>query len=72
MYHIPYTIHHTPYTRASNCKVAVFGCGLEAGSTEAKGTVLLKNAEELRNYNKSEEKKMEELIESIANTGVQV
>lgn len=58
--------------RAVNAKIAVFGCGIEASSTEAKGTILLKNAEELRNYNKSEEKKMEEMIESIASCGVQV
>lgn len=53
-------------------KVAVYGCGLEAAATEAKGTVLLKNAEELLNYNKSEERKMEELVEGIAATGVKV
>jgi T-complex protein 1 subunit theta len=41
-------------------------------ATEAKGTVLLKNAEELLNYNRSEEKKMEETIESIASSGVKV
>lgn len=56
--------------RVENAKVVVFGCGIEASSTEAKGTVLLKNAEELMNYNKSEEKKMEEMIEGIAGTGV--
>lgn len=58
--------------KATNCKVIVFGCGIEAASTEAKGTVLLKNAEELLNYNKSEEKKMEETIESIAASGAKV
>eukprot|EP01036_Dinobryon_divergens_P039843 gene39843-52589_t len=58
--------------RAENAKVVVFGCGIEASATEAKGTVLLKNAEELMNYNRSEEKKMEEIIEGIASTGVKV
>lgn len=58
--------------RAVHAKIAVFGCGIEASSTEAKGTILLKNAEELRNYNKSEERKMEEMIEAIASSGVQV
>lgn len=58
--------------RAENAKVVVFGCGIEASSTEAKGTVLLKNAEDLMNYNRSEERKMEELIEGIAATGVKV
>lgn len=56
--------------KVENAKVVVFGCGIEASTTEAKGTVLLKNAEELMNYNKSEEKKMEEMIEGIAATGV--
>lgn len=58
--------------RAENAKIIVFGCGIEASSTEAKGTVLLKNADELLNYNKSEERKMEEIIESIAASGVKV
>jgi T-complex protein 1 subunit theta len=58
--------------RAENAKVIVFGTGIEASATEAKGTVLIKNATELLNYNKSEERKMEELIEAIAATGVKV
>lgn len=53
-----------------NGKVIVFGCGFEAASAEAKGTVLLKNADELMNYNKSEEKKMEEIVASISAAGV--
>jgi len=51
--------------RVEDAKVAVFGCGIEAATFEAKGTILLKNAEELLNYNKSEEKRMEELVASI-------
>lgn len=58
--------------RAENAKVIVFGTGIEASATEAKGTVLLKNADELLNYNRSEEKKMEETIEAIAASGVKV
>lgn len=58
--------------RAENAKIAVYACGLEASSTEAKGTVLIKNAEELLTYSKSEERKMEEVIESIANSGVKI
>lgn len=56
--------------RVENAKVIVFGCGIEASATEAKGTVLLKDAAELLNYNKSEERKMEEMVEGIAATGV--
>ena len=43
---------------ASQAKVSVFACGIEASATEAKGTVLMKNAEDLMTYNKSEEKKV--------------
>jgi T-complex protein 1 subunit theta len=49
-------------TRAEKAKVIVYGCGFEASSSEAKGTVLIKNAEELMNYNKSEERKMVPLV----------
>jgi T-complex protein 1 subunit theta len=56
--------------KVENGKVIVFGCGIEASATEAKGTVLLRDAQELLNYNKSEEKKMEEMIASVAATGV--
>lgn len=56
--------------RIENGKVIVFGCGFEAASAEAKSTILLKNADELLNYNKSEEKKMEDIVASIAATGV--
>lgn len=38
--------------RVQDAKVTVFGCGLEASSTEAKGTVLIRSAEELMNYNR--------------------
>lgn len=38
--------------RAEQPKVAVFACGLEASSTETKGTVLIRTGEELMSYNK--------------------
>jgi len=62
----------TTRTSATDAKVTVFGCGIEASGTEAKGTVLMKNAEDLKGYNKSEEVKMEEIIKSIADSGTQV
>ena len=55
-----------------NVKVTVFGCGVEASGTEAKGTVLMNNANDLKTYNKSEEDKMEEIIKAIADTGTNV
>lgn len=54
------------------CKVCVFACGIEASSTEAKGTVLMKTAQDLKGYNISEETKMEEMIQGIAESGVKV
>ena len=56
-------------THIHNAKITVFGCGIEASATEAKATVLMKNADDLMGYNKSEEKKMEESIKAIADTG---
>lgn len=55
-----------------NAKVAVFGCPVEAASTEAKSTVLIENASELINYNKSEEKMMEDQIRAIKESGANV
>lgn len=62
----------TPLTHAAKAKITVFACGMEASGTEAKGTVLMKNADDLTGYNKSEEVKMEEIIKSIADTGTKV
>jgi len=58
--------------RMENAKVAVFAMSVEASATEAKGTVLITCAEELKNYNKSEEKLMDEKIKAIADSGVNV
>ena len=57
---------------ADNAKVAVFGCGVEAAATEAKSTVLINNAEDLINYNKSEEKMMEATIKALSESGVKI
>jgi len=51
---------------AEKAKVAVFGCSIEASSSETKGVVVIKNAEELKAYNKGEERMMEETIKGIA------
>lgn len=42
-------------------KITVFGCALELEGTETQGTVLIRNAEDMLNYNKSEEKALEEV-----------
>lgn len=50
-------------------KIAVFGCSVEASSPETRGTVVIKTAEELKAYNKGEERMMEEAIKGIADSG---
>uniref|UniRef100_A0A7S2S188 CCT-theta n=1 Tax=Eucampia antarctica TaxID=49252 RepID=A0A7S2S188_9STRA len=62
----------TSITKVLNAKITVFGCGLEASATEAKGTVLMNNAHDLKTYNKSEEEKMEEIIKAVADSGTNV
>ncbi len=48
-------------THVKDAKIAVFNCPIEAGQGETKGTVLLKSADELLNYTKTEEKQMEDV-----------
>lgn len=62
----------TTLTHVESARITVFGCGIEAASTEAKGTVLMKDANDLMSYNKSEEAKMDEIVKSISETGTKV
>lgn len=62
----------TVRTSVQNAKIAVYACGFEASGTEAKGTVVMKTAQDLLSYNLSEERKMEEIVAGIAATGVNV
>jgi len=55
-----------------DAKVAVYAQGVDTSGPETKGTVLIKSAEELENYSKSEESKLEEYIKGIADTGAKV
>ncbi|KAK9824017.1 hypothetical protein WJX72_006993 [[Myrmecia] bisecta] len=55
-----------------DAKVAVFAQGVDTSSTETKGTVLIKNAEELESYSRGEEDRMEEVIKGIADSGARV
>lgn len=59
-------------TRVAKAKITVFGCALESEGTETQGTVLIRNAEDMLNYNKSEEKALEEVIAAVAATGTNV
>ena len=62
----------TSIIEIKNAKVAIYNCPIEANQGDTKGTVLLKTAEELMNYTKSEEETMDKFIKSIADTGVNV
>mmetsp|Transcript_42277 Transcript_42277/g.109314 ORF Transcript_42277/g.109314 Transcript_42277/m.109314 type:complete len:540 (-) Transcript_42277:169-1788(-) len=59
-------------TCKEKAKVAVYAAGIESQSTETKGTVLLENAEQLQNYTKGEEQRMDEFIKSLKDAGVDV
>ena len=50
----------------AKAKIAVFGCSIEASAPETKGVVVIKTADELKAYNKGEERMVEETIKGIA------
>ncbi|CAI5464801.1 unnamed protein product [Closterium sp. Yama58-4] len=57
---------------ATKAKIAVFGTGIDTQATETKGTVLIENAEQLENYAKSEEARVEQAIREVAESGATV
>ncbi|KAI9100425.1 chaperonin Cpn60/TCP-1 family [Phlyctochytrium arcticum] len=59
-------------THATKAKVAIYTCPLDVALTETKGTVLIHNANEMLNFSKGEEGKLEEVIKEIADSGVKV
>jgi T-complex protein 1 subunit theta len=63
---------HGSITRVENAKVAVFSVGLDIEATDSKGTVLIKDADHLKTYNKTEEESMEAIVKEIADAGVTV
>lgn len=58
--------------RVGKAKVAVFAGGVDTSATETKGTVLIHSAEQLENYSKTEEAKVEELIRAVAESGAKL
>lgn len=58
--------------KVEKAKIAVFAGGIDTSATETKGTVLIQSAEQLENYAKSEEAKVEELIKAVAESGAKV
>jgi len=55
-----------------DAKIAVYGIPLDSAVTETKGTVLLKSADDLMEYNNSEEKALERTIKAIADMGTKL
>lgn len=58
--------------RMEKAKVVVIAGGVDTTATETKGTVLIHSAEQLENYAKTEEAKVEELIKAVADSGAKV
>lgn len=61
-----------PIKKVKDAKIAVFTQAISPPEPETKGTVLLSNADDLLNYNKSEEKEMDAAIKALADAGVNV
>lgn len=59
-------------TKMIDAKICVLSCPLDSMATETKGTVLIKNADELVNFSKGEEDLLESQIKAIAETGCNV
>uniref|UniRef100_A0A383VL87 CCT-theta n=1 Tax=Tetradesmus obliquus TaxID=3088 RepID=A0A383VL87_TETOB len=55
-----------------NAKVVVYAQGVDTSGPETKGTVLIKSAEELEGYSRSEEEKLEQYVKAIADSGAKV
>ena len=62
----------TSIIKAEKAKVAVFNTNIEMQQGETKGTVLLKNADDLLGYTKGEEEAFEKFIQGLAEAGVKV
>lgn len=59
-------------TKVETAKIAVFNVGLDVEDTDTKGTILIKDADSLKSYNKSEEDAMELIIKELSDAGVTV
>jgi T-complex protein 1 subunit theta len=62
----------TSMNSVQKAKIAVYNTPIEMQQGDTKGTVLLKNAQELLDYTKGEEEQMERFVQSIAEAGVNV
>ena len=62
----------TSLEKVEKPKIAVFGCPFVMEGGETKSNLLIKNAEDLLNFSKSEEQHMENLVKEISDLGVNV
>ncbi|KAL4785294.1 TCP-1/cpn60 chaperonin family-domain-containing protein [Aspergillus varians] len=58
--------------KARKAKVGVFSCPIDISQTETKGTVLLKNAQEMLDFTKGEEGALETAIKELYDSGLRV
>lgn len=58
--------------KVKNAKVGVFTCPIDTSQTETKGTVLLKNAQEMLDFTKGEESQLEAAIKELYDSGLRV
>lgn len=58
--------------KARKAKVGVFSCPIDNSQTETKGTVLLKNAQDMLDFTKGEEDRLEATIKELYDSGVRV
>lgn len=58
--------------KARKAKVGVFSCPIDLSQTETKGTVLLKNAQEMLDFTKGEEQRLEAAIKELYDSGLRV
>lgn len=57
---------------AKNAKIAIYSCPVDILQTETKGTVLIKTANELKDFSRGEENLLEQQIKAIADSGAKV
>lgn len=57
---------------AQKAKVGVFSCPIDIAQTETKGTVLLKNAQEMLDFTKGEESQIDQAVKELHDSGIRV
>uniref|UniRef100_A0A0K8TSQ8 T-complex protein 1 subunit theta n=1 Tax=Tabanus bromius TaxID=304241 RepID=A0A0K8TSQ8_TABBR len=58
--------------KAETAHIAMYSCPVDITQTETKGTVLIKTADELKNFSRGEEDLLEKQIKAIADSGANV